>query len=566
MRRAGIFFDHRRESNESTICFIVAPTTMASKGYILVADLPRNTDVNEQPRWSQRMRANYDVRSGEIQSMQQAGVRLCTRLQRHARNLGPNLAVLKRLIVRNSSQHRRGVSFQLLRRTSRLVHRYVDFNMRDVMQQFLDGLPHISAMGASISGKELPSYAIFGRVLQAILGAVALAQVAVDHSMMTFRACSGDLANALFMPLNLTCVAVVSRISAEIQAQQSLLISAYKTIYICTTWSNFGGFNEKPLNVNEGKTASKSKRRRQQAVEACPYPARIEEWVQEHVASRTSSGQSDEDGCAAEQRLSKPQRPSSDLRAMSERGLEPSSSLVVSPTEYTTDTAVITGGLLHTGSMVHSASQGISRLEFALDYRHLQRSPSNSARAGGLPNSIGETAMYTELALAAAATSSDEDDQAESADNRIAEIENADNSIAEIESADNSIAAVDSVTVATSVQDMCMEDNRCSTSSDVLTRNIISRDAPSGNADVDESVVAVDRGRSMREETRQIPRPAPTSKAKKRALPLQRGRIRDSGDTHRPKRVKQHVSSGLAPPKTERMTVKNEIDDIFGDM
>eukprot|EP00041_Stephanoeca_diplocostata_P036931 m.1373677 g.1373677 ORF g.1373677 m.1373677 type:complete len:494 (+) comp24956_c0_seq8:84-1565(+) len=386
---------------------------MNSTGKFLAAELLRSTitDTGDRPQWSQRMRANYDVRSGEIQSMQQAGTRLCARLQRHNKNLGPNLAVVKRLIVRNSSQHKRGVSFQLLRRTSRVLHRYVDMNMQHTMQQFLDGFPHISTMGTNVSGKDLPSYRLFGVVLRALLGATALAQVIIDHCMMTFRACSGDLANALFMPLNITCIAAVSSISAEIRAHQRLLVSAYKAIYICTTWSNFGGFNDRPLKINE--TTPKSKRQKNKGVEACRYPARIEEWILQCVATEANQRvRKDVSDCEKGDAL---KRHIPGARAEQSSGDQNSRSAALTSTMLGAHHLAKVSGdearLLDAGAVVDTVheSQPISRLDFALDFRQQTGVRSSSDLASSSCNRHHDSVMDTALAVAALSSSDDDE-------------------------------------------------------------------------------------------------------------------------------------------------------------
>jgi hypothetical protein len=216
-------------------------------------------DLTEAPLdWKSRMNAPYELTFAEIEGMAAGLIAVGTEFE-GTETLNFEKRVLVRLVYRNVSQHRRGRAFQRLRRVLRTLEQLDGLDVPGVVARLHDGLPVAPSV---VRALQLPAYPAFRAVLRTLVGAARLLKAAVGMCRQAFVACCSDLGNALFMPLNLTCGAVVSRLGELLGKQLKVVIAGYKSLALCTTWSsspdNHSGSRREATTPGRGASSSAS--------------------------------------------------------------------------------------------------------------------------------------------------------------------------------------------------------------------------------------------------------------------------------------------------------------------
>jgi len=135
--------------------------------------------------------------------------------------------LLGKLLYRNRSQHRGGRAFQQIIGLNRMLRRAVESALPATLTRLAGCLPHTKAL-SSLHRAEIPSFKIFRFVLIKLLGAAALHQAIGDQCRRIFRSTCGDFAAALFMPFNLICASMASRLAELSKRALAAIITVYQ--------------------------------------------------------------------------------------------------------------------------------------------------------------------------------------------------------------------------------------------------------------------------------------------------------------------------------------------------
>ena len=155
---------------------------------------------------------------------------------------------------------------------NRMLRRAAETALPATLTRLAGCLPHTKAL-SSLHRAEVPSFKIFRFVLIKLLGAAALHQAIGDQCRRIFLSTCGDFAAALFMPFNLICASMASRLAELSKRALAAIITVYQAVYMCTTWSTCPAASVR----SQGKQKKKSRDGKQ------PAGATPKQWSEQDI-------------------------------------------------------------------------------------------------------------------------------------------------------------------------------------------------------------------------------------------------------------------------------------------
>lgn len=123
-------------------------------------------------------------------------------------------ALLEQLIYKNINQHRNTRPFQRLLEVRRLLRLLKEISTDDSLCALRDALSLCSRPTLSLHERNVPTAQSALRVLHRVLGSCRVAELLADATLVVAFQYTTQLAQSFFMPLSLTCLAIVARLRA----------------------------------------------------------------------------------------------------------------------------------------------------------------------------------------------------------------------------------------------------------------------------------------------------------------------------------------------------------------
>ena len=121
-------------------------------------------------------------------------------------------ALLEQIIYKNINQHRNTRPFQRLLEVRRLLRLLQDAATDDIVCALRDALSLSSRPTLSLHERNVPTAESTLHVLQRVLGSCRLAESLLNATLTAAVQFTTQLAQSFFMPLSLTCLAILARV------------------------------------------------------------------------------------------------------------------------------------------------------------------------------------------------------------------------------------------------------------------------------------------------------------------------------------------------------------------
>jgi hypothetical protein len=121
----------------------------------------------------------------------------------------------------------------------RLVGRVKALDLDGLVGQALGALPAIKAQTTSLNGYDLPAATVMAFVFHRLCGLAELLRAVAAACTRACELTTQRLAKALFMPFNVTSLALMSRVIMCARAMHALVISSYTSFFAAAaTWTD----------------------------------------------------------------------------------------------------------------------------------------------------------------------------------------------------------------------------------------------------------------------------------------------------------------------------------------
>ena len=152
--------------------------------------------------------------------------------------LASEAALLERLLYRNRSQLRRDRHYQRLERVVQCVDRLLDMHLPDLCDKLASAFPPLPSGTASLNGKDLPAPSVLLFAFHRFSGAVTLLDATVDACEAAAAHTLQCVAKQLFVPFNVTAVAITSRLDMCARVLRNTLWALYDRFFnAVSAWS-----------------------------------------------------------------------------------------------------------------------------------------------------------------------------------------------------------------------------------------------------------------------------------------------------------------------------------------